>query len=326
MNWNAFDLIKPAIDRTKKRLFPFKFKEWFKLGIIGALSAGGRASGNFSMPNNYGSSDSSSQQSFEEVKTKMREAIGAYWVFGVVFLGIFLIFDLILNYVTSVFSFIFMESVIEKQAKFTFRKNNSKGISLFWFRIVFEFISLIVISALVVPYIYNFMKGNSILDSLGLGYIIFSILFLIIYLLVIWFLQLFVYDFVTAFVYSKNVGFWFGWRQIWKAIGSNKKESFVYWLARLLIGVVVGLIAMAVIIILLLVFVLIGLVIFGIGVLLFYLLGKSAIIIVLGIIIFFILIIVLLLVIMVATVPLGVFNKYFHLLNFEKLTKIKILK
>ena len=134
MNWNAFDLIKPAIDRTKKRLFPFRFTEWFKLAIIAGLSGSGRASGNFSMPSNSGSSG---ETSFEEVKTKLRETIGNYWVIGLVFFGIFLIFDLIINYITSVFSFIFIESVIENRAKFTFRKNNSKGISLFWFRVVF---------------------------------------------------------------------------------------------------------------------------------------------------------------------------------------------
>lgn len=328
MKWNAFELITPAIEKTKKRVLPFSFKEWFKLGIIATLASSQKFSGNFSGNFSNFNNDSLNSMpalSFEEFKNRAKEYVGRYWMIGALVLGFIFILGAIWSYINSVFNFIFIESVLNKQAKFTFRKNNPRGISLFLFSLVFSILNLIVIAAIAYPYVSHFMRGNPILASVGMPYIIFSIIFLVIYFIIIWFLLLFVSDFVTAHMYSKNFSAWFSWRQIWRDIGKNKKETFVYWIARLLISIVMGLIFIFIALLLIIVLLLIAGLLFLLWFVFYSLLGGSTGVIILGIIFLIILVLVFFLAILILAVPFVVFSKYFHLLNFEQLTGIKIL-
>jgi MFS family permease len=324
MKWNAFDFVSPAIEKTKKRIFPFRFWEWFKLGIISGLAVGSRGFSGGSSGYQGGSSSSSQNISFEQFKSKIREIIQNYWIIGAFIIILFMILGFIWSYITSVFNFIFIECLVTKNTKFTFSKNSSKGASLFFFRLIFSILTFIVIILLAYPYISNFMKENPIISSVGWGYILFSILALIIYLLIIWFLLLFVYDFVTAFMYVKGTGAAFSWKQVWKVIFNNKKETFIYWAARLVLGIAVGIISVIIGFIVLLIFAFIGLVLFLIGFLLFKIFGGIVFFTILGILAGFILFVTFIVSMMIATLPFSVFTKYFQLLNFEKLTGIKI--
>jgi hypothetical protein len=324
MKWNAFSLISPSIERTKKRLFPFQFWEWFRLMIIVALAAN-KSAGNFNY-NSSGRGDSNSIKSFSEFSDKLREVLKKYWVFGTGIFIIGFILMTIFSYIQSVFSFIFIDALVEKKAKFTFRKNNSKGVSLFMFKFLISILTIITIAGLAFPYIYNFMKGNPILASTGLGYITLSITAAIIYFLLLWILFLFIYDFAVPYMYSKNTSTWFSLKKIWDEIGKNKLETLIYWVARLVVGIVIGIIGILIAVLILIAFILVGLLIFLIGFGLYKIIGAHLFLIILGIIIGIILFIIFLLTVGMVLLPINVFFRYFQLISFENLTKIKILK
>jgi hypothetical protein len=324
MKWNAFSLISPSIERTKKRLFPFQFWEWFRLMIIVAL-ARSKGAGNFNY-NSSGRGDSSSIKSFSEASSKLREAVKKYWVVGAGIFVIGFILMTIFSYIQSVFSFIFIDALVDKKAKFTFRKNNSKGVSLFLFKFFISILTIITIAGLAFPYIFNFIKGNPIIAYVGWGYITLSITAAIIYFLLLWILFLFVYDFAVPYMYVKNTSAWFSLKKVWDDIGKNKLETLVYWIARLVIGIVVGIIGILIAVLLFIAFFLAGLLIFLIGFGLYKLIGAPLIFIILGIIIGIILFIVFLFTVGMVLLPINVFFRYFQLIAFENIMKIKILK
>lgn len=324
MNWNAFDLVSPAIERTQKRLFPFAFLEWLKLFIISLLAKTRGSGGNGFSSSNKGTGRKSG--SFSEFTNNARESILENWIWGTMIFSLIFLIGTIWSYISSVFSFIFIDSVVEKKAHFTFKKNSSKGASLFLFRFTVTIISLAIFAALISPYIYNFMNANPIIQNLGIGYVIFSILFAIAYLLALWVLFLFVYDFAVPYMYIKGTTAWFSLKQVWSQIRTNKVETLVYWIARLIADIVITIIAMLIIILLLITFALLGGIIFLIGYLIYSISGALVLFVILGIIIGFLLICTFILTIIIILLPLSIFKKYFELMNFEKLMKLKILK
>jgi len=176
------------------------------------------------------------------------------------------------------------------------------------------------------PFITTWLNGNSIIDSLGWSYILLSILLTIILIIIIWFLLLFVNDFVTAYMYVKGTGAYYSWKEIWKIVFKNKLETLVYWAARLVLGIATGIIGLVILFVALLVFLIIGGIIALIGYLIYLAIGAGSLLIGIGIVIGIILLIVLILAVITASMPIAVFVKYFSLLNFEKLTKLKILR
>jgi len=356
MKWNAFDFLSPAIEKTKQRLFPFNFKEWFKLMIICTLSGtgGSRFSGgnslgsgnSFSGNGSGGKSDSFSSitgnavndgnssiasslggiESQGSISESIRAGIKEYWVLGSILFFIGFLFMTFIGYIRSVFAFIFIEALINKESKFTFKKNNPKGISLFVFRFIVTMITLIIIVSLAAPYIYHFIKGNNILEVLGWVYIAFSIIAFIIYIIILWLFFLFFNDFALPYMYANNVPAWFAFKQTWKDIFNNKVEILVYWLARLVCSIGVVVIAGILFILLIIVFVIAGGIIFLIGFLSFKIIGLPILFIAIGILFAIALIIIFGISILMLTLPLNVFYRYFHLFNFENLTSIKLLK
>lgn len=327
MKWNAFNLIEKSIGKTKKRIFPFSFVEWIKLAIVIFLAGLGKGSFSPNINYNIGSGDFSNLNGFG-VGESVRKLIREYWIIGGIILSIFFVIGLILSYVGSVFSFIFLDSVTEKKTKFTWSKNHSKGVSLFWFRLVFGLISLLIIGALAFPYIYFFMIGMPVVASVGWSYIVFSIIAGVVFLIAIWFILLFVYDFVLPYMYKKNVSAWIALNETWKMVGKNKKEVFVYWIARIVMSIAIGLITLAIVFVVVFVFGLIALLLFllGVGIALLGIGILNVFLIMIGIILLIIFIVCVLLAIGMVIMPLSVFMRYFSLMNFEKLSGLKILK
>jgi len=325
MKWNAFSLTSEAINKTGKRLFPFQFWEWVKLTAISFLASnrGGRS---FNSGGGGGGENGGGNASLEDIKSQIREFIRAYWILGALIFSVFFILMTILSYIQSVFTFIFIDSLVGKKSRFTFRKNSKKGFSLFLFKFVITLVTFLVIIALASPYVYHFMAGNPVVSSVGIPYIVASIILLILYFIILWVLFLFLYDFAAPYTYVKGTSVRFSLLQVWREIKKNPVEVLVYWLARLVFSIVVVIISMIIALLLLLIFGLIALLIFGIGYLLYTLLGNLVLWIVLGIILGVILIIVFLFAVGMCVLPFSVFLKYFELLNFEKLTKLKLFK
>lgn len=323
MKWNSFNLISDSIQRTKNRLYPFNIIEWFKLIIVSLLS-GSVFESRFS--SNFYKSSGSENMDLNGIQNVIRDGIKKYWVVGGIIISILTVLVIILNYIQSVFKFIFIESLVNKKTKFSFKKNHSKGLSLFFFNFTISIMSLIFFLSLSFPYLYHFMKGAPIISSVGIPYIIFSIILFFIAVLILSIIYLFLYDFVVPYMYSKNVGALYSFKQVWKGILKNKLEVFVYWISRLLLKIGMVVISLLIIILLLIPFLLLSLMILGIGITMFIFLGNSLLFIILGIITGILIILIYLIMFFYLSLPFLIFIKYFQLLNFEKLTKIKLLQ
>lgn len=321
MNWNAFNLVSSAIKKTKERLLPFNFKEWVKLGIIAALSSGTGRSFN----SNYKGGGSGKKFDIESLQP-VRDFIGKYWwQGGLIFLPIFLILTL-LSYIGSVFSFIFIESLINKKAKFTFRKNHDNGLALFLFKFTISIITMIVIAALASPYIYHFMKANSIVQSVGLAYIILSILAVVLYFIALFILFLFLYDFAVPYMYVKKIPTLFALKTVWKDVLKNKVSTLIYIFANIVLSIAIAILGFFIVIATLLVFLLPTAILFAISLLLYKVASTTFTITLLAIIFGGLLLTAFIFMLIILFLPFSVFIRYFELLNFEKLTKLKILK
>ncbi len=207
-----------------------------------------------------------------------------------------------------------------------FKRNNSKGVSLFLFKFVITIITILVIAGLAFPYVYSFMAGNPVIKTVGIPYIILSVLALVAFLLIRWVIFLFLYDFAVPYTYVKGTTVRFSLGQIWKNIKENPLEVFIYWLARLVLTLAVVIISGIIAILALIVFLIIGLLLFGIGFLLYTLMGLPLFFIVLAVIFGIILFIVFVVAVGMCVLPFTIFLRYFELLNFELLTGIKLFK
>lgn len=326
MKWNPFALISGAIEKTKGRVTPFSLEEWLRLTIITALGGCFRSSGlNF---NNSGNRGLMSNERTSEIMAgfgdKVREFFYSNSGFIAVMVSFFAIMLTAISYVKSVFSFIFVESLISNRSFFTFKRNQSKGLSLFIFNAIVILVMLGLWLLLALPYIYNFLKANPIIESVGWAYIIFTAVVGIIMGFALWFWLLFLYDFVVPYMYAKDVPTLYALNMTWREIAKNKLEVFVYLLSRLVLGIATAVLSGLIFLVVLLVFLLGGGLVVLVGFLLYKVIGFASVFQFLAIVFGIIWLIKLVVVTMIATMPLKVFRGYFGLLNFEQLTRIKI--
>ncbi len=326
MKWNPFALISDAIEKTKDRVTPFSWREWLRLTVITTLG-GCYRSGNI----NFSNSGNRSSMSDEQAKgimagfgNSVRDFFYSNSGFIAIMVGFFTIMLTVISYVKSVFSFIFIESLVSGRSDFTFRRNQSKGLSLFLFNAIVTVVLLGLWLLLASPYIYHFLNANPIIESVGWAYIIFTIVTGIMLSLVMWFWLLFFYDFVVPYMYAKDVPALHALNMTWREIAKSKMEILIYWLSRLVLGIATAVLGGLVFLGILLVFLLAGGFVALLGFLLYKLIGFAPVFQFLAVVFGIIWLIKLIVVTMVATMPLRVFLGYFGLLNFEKLTKIKI--
>lgn len=326
MRWNSFKLISPAYKRAKKRLFPFEFIEWVKLFIISILASS--SGGNFNIKGNGYSKGKSglSSGTFDEVTSGIREGIKRYWEVGAIIFGIGFVLTTIFSYIKSVFNFIFIDALVGKSAKFTFSKNKARGTSLFLFKFIISVVTLILIGLLLSPYLYHFMNGNPIIDSVGIFYMVVSIIAAFVYVFILWILFLFLYDFVVPYMYSKNTQAWFSLRKVWSDVMREKLAVIVYLLSRIVIGIALAILVVIGFGVSVLIVGIVGVIIYGIGYLLNSVFGLVILFVILGVLLGIVLLIGFVILFGLLIVPISVFMKYFELLNFEKLMGIKILK
>ena len=326
MRWNAFNLIEPAISNTKKLLFPFNLKNWIKLTFVSLLSRFGSGGGGF----RGGGSNYSKSLSSNKARNITGNAISntfdsvGYGILGILLFFLVLI-GLLIGYVTSIFSFIYIDALVNKTYSIgkSWVKNRKIGRSFFGFRIVLGLVSLLVFASIfAIPIIhvfkigfFNYIEKTSFL-TIFLDFLPFVLIFLIWFIL-LWIFTTFVYDFSLIEMYKKQIGIKAAIKNTFRNIRKQKLESFVYLLANIVFSLIITLIALIAVILMFIILFLVGLIIF----LLFSLISKWL---ALGIIILFA--IGGIMVILVTLLPLGVFRSYIPLLAYEKVYSEKVLK
>jgi hypothetical protein len=323
MKWNAFDLFDPAFNKTKELLFPIDLKYWIKLAFVSLLSSGnsygsGLRSSSFNLPSQT-SRESTNEITGNVVSGLDKVTFGL--IGGLLVVGTLLL--LLFKYITSTFTFIFIEAVIKKNftIKESWRNNKGNGLSFFGFRLISGIVFLGVSALIFLPILVRIFKigFETFFDTLSItslgAFILFFILFLIWVFLFSTFMT-FVSNFSLIDMYKNSVGITRAIKNTFGLMRSQKLESFVYFVAVIVFGVVVGIISLLILLPFLLVFGLIGFVLY----LIFSFISSVVMVVVLviyGIFLMYLLVMVFL--------PFRVFLRYFSIFGYEKLYNAKVI-
>ncbi|MFH1588750.1 MAG: hypothetical protein ABIA76_05425 [Candidatus Diapherotrites archaeon] len=250
----SFDAINPAIEATKQLLFPFDLTRWLKLGVVALLSGNSAGGGNF--PSSGGSTGNSTELPFFDFNA----FIAQYGLIIGTIAFVLLIICIILTYIASVFSFVFLENLIERKDAVisAFGRNSGKGFSYFLFHIVLGLATIITLILFIAPAFLFLSGGNNI-----------GLILAIIGLLLLWFFTFgllfgiitgFTYGFVLPLMHLKNKGLKESWKELKNMVFKEKKEFLMYIIMSIILGIGAGLIALVLLIPLLIIAFIIGII------------------------------------------------------------------
>ena len=94
---------------------------------------------------------------------------------------LFVVFGIAVSFFQSIFTFVFVDNLVEKKARFSFYKNYSNGKSLFFVKLSIFLVSLVFALAIFSPYIYSFIIGNPVWESVPSYYFFISVGILLVY-------------------------------------------------------------------------------------------------------------------------------------------------
>jgi len=280
---SATDAIMPALQNVKRVLLsPFSARKWLKLALIaflaGVMGSGGSSGGGGHSGNGGPHFDQMGQQLVAWYQAHTGAIITGAIGVGILALVVFLI----MLYVSSVFRFVFMESVIttETRIRESWHRNKAEGLSYMWWRIGFVLASLLLVALLVggpVTILVVFILGPAkdggfaaVGGAIVLGLV--AIFFVLICALVIGLTNAMTRDFVLPLMYLRRIGAVAGWRAFWPILCGNKSGFLVYFLLKFVLEIAAGIASLFGVVIALLVAViplaLIGLIGWGIVLLL----------------------------------------------------------
>lgn len=252
---SAVEAILPAVEHVRKVLFsPFNWRKWAALGFV-ALLAGmmnGGSGGNFGAPGESGSGsgraiDQAGREAAAWLQAHLMEAIFA----GIALFLFWLAFILLMLYISSVFRFIFVDSVItdKVQIRRQWRECRTEGAAFMWWRVGFFFVALLGFVVLVgLPGgLCAFLIVRAIQTSGAGGLIVGAILsgLLALVLFMVWvflaaLINAMTRDFVVPIMYLRRIGTMDAWREFWPILGANKMGFVVYFLMKFVCGLAAG--------------------------------------------------------------------------------------
>ncbi|MBD3203284.1 hypothetical protein GF327_03255 [Candidatus Woesearchaeota archaeon] len=320
----AIDIIEDSFNKTKKLLFPIRKSFWLKMGFV-SLFSGRAGSGSYSSGYN-----SNQIESFpEDVKSTIGEInnnflfnLKKYGYFIGIFISLVLLIVLFFSYIFSIFKFMFIQGVLEKKIniKRSFNKNKKLGASLFVFRIYLGLISIGLMLLIFSPLIFAFLNGAlQFFNYLLLIPMLFSFFILIFIVRIVNFI---VMNFLVIIMYNKDVSIRSSWNHFKKITSEKKVEIFLFWIMKIVLGIVGG-IAIAIIVIgFLIAFGIIG----AILAFIFYFMyaaSNSYLILGTGIVFGVILFLFFIYAVAVVSLPVDVFFQYYSINMIKKLEKGK---
>jgi len=245
----------PALQNVKRVLLsPFSMRKWLKLGLIaflaGVVAGGGGIGGGGPSGNGGADFDQVGPQIMGWYQAHTGAIIAGAIGIGIVGLAVFLI----MLYVSSIFRFIFMESVIttETRIRESWHRNKAEGISYMWWRIGFGLASLLLVALLfggpvtiLVLFILGPAKGGgfaAVGGAIVLGLV--TIFFALICALVIGLINAMTRDFVLPLMYLRRIGSVAGWRAFWPILCGNKLGFLIYFLLKFVLAIAAWIVGM----------------------------------------------------------------------------------
>ncbi len=264
---SASEALGPAWENTRRILFqPFQLRKWLKLAFVallaGVMAGGGGGTGgggNFGTPSHPspgGGSGTGSGPKFDEV---WQHVLAWYHVHSAAVIGgavavgaCLLVLGLVMAYISGVFRFIFLESVItnEVHVRDSWRRNRAQGLSFFGWKVAFGFFALVVVGLVVgLPTALFLMSlgwkpssgaPSGALNAGSVGAILLGVFLLLIVAIVLGLINALVRDFVLPLMYVRRTGVREGWRECWRLLCDNKVGFLVYFLLKILVTIGAG--------------------------------------------------------------------------------------
>jgi hypothetical protein len=309
----SLDAINPAFNAMKELLFPIKLKSWFKLGFIsffGSKTSISESGGNFGNASN--TTGNGKMPNFNAFLAQYGLMIGIVFFIGV-------LIALIFGYIKSVFSFVFVEDLIEKKDNIlsSFSKNSKNGFSYFVFSLFLGLIGLITLILFLLPALIPVLSGMHLFVVFASGIALFLAWFLTIGL-IIGIINNFTWDFVLPLMYLKNKGLMLSWSELKKLVFKEWKEFLVYIIISFVLGIIGFIISIILLIPLIIIGIILGIIVFFIGLTSIISTGNLAIIVLIVLISIPVLLLFIYLT-AVITLPVTVFFRYYPIIFLGKI-------
>lgn len=269
----ATEILNDSINKTKELFFPVRKGYWLRMGFVSLFSANGGSGGSSGSSGGNRDSDFSKINWKQVISTFNSEALKFLNQYGAIIgAGFFVLYliSLFFTYISSVFSFVFIDGVVKKDLKIrkSFAENKYLGSQIFFLRLVIGIIGMIVFVLLFLPLFKAFFSNT--LADFNFWLIIPMLVALVIYSLVVGFFLFFVYDFVVPIMYLKKFAFSSAWKHFIDIAKNKKMEIFIYWLLKVGLSIASGIIILLCVLVLLIPLILVFVLLALIGVLIYF--------------------------------------------------------
>lgn len=246
--------LSPAVRRTQRILFqPFQLSKWLQLGfcafLMGSMQTGGFGGGD-GTTNSWSDADKSQLNAIGTWIQEHRPMVVAVLI-GVLLVS--LVLGLLFTWLSSRGTFMLLDGVVRNRGAILtpWREFRREGNSLFRFRFCFGLISLVALAGIVGPAL---MIGMSeVLGGLQTGLqtkpwsapavatMIYSVILMITWVVISWGISMILMDFVVPVMYLRRIPVLEAWRVVITTIAMEHSSSFaLYFLARLILSIVIG--------------------------------------------------------------------------------------
>ncbi|MEM3374670.1 MAG: hypothetical protein QXE31_05640 [Candidatus Woesearchaeota archaeon] len=242
----AADILNECIAKTKELFFPIRKAYWIKMTIANLLAGNSNymnfnSFSNISSPNTTKTSyNLSFNQAISQINTEALNFVSKYGnLVGIFFLVIY-IFILFLQYISSMFTFVFLDGIVKKELKIknAIKETEKQKNSLFLFRFYFGLINLLITLLILSPVIYYFFTNN--LSNFNLALLIPILMLFIIFFIFVNIILFIVDDFLVPIMYLKKYTINDAFNYFKKIAQNNKLEIFMYWLIKIGLSIAVA--------------------------------------------------------------------------------------
>jgi hypothetical protein len=248
----SISVVEPLGDAyriMKKILFqPFNMEKWFVIGFGAWLSqlaqGGGSGSGNNFNRNNVGGE-------IAQIQNFFYENLGVIILVGAVVLVVIMAIVATVTWLSSRGRFMFMDCVARNYGavKWPWHEYKRQGNSLFLFRMLVGFVSMIFILVLVGAIgfvVYSFSENPTILTPaiIAVAFIALAVALLVVLSLLV--VLQFTEDFIVPIMHTHRLSCTAAWKELWALIKDDNIWNFViYHLFKFVIGLLIVLIVVA---------------------------------------------------------------------------------
>lgn len=249
----SIEYIKPtsrALGRMTTILFrPFDIGKWFVLGFTAWLAtlmdAGNSAGGNAQVGDSGESGNSAQSQSFEGLIEPARnfsqENLSWLIPVAVALIILVIVISLVCLWISSRGKFMLLDNVVHNRAlvKAPWRQFRAAGNSLFWWRLLFGLLVLLVLGGIAGGAAFYLVPtfDAEVISSIWIAVLVISGLALILAVIVSTYVIMLLEDFVIPMMYRDALLTTEAWRQV-LALHKNYPGQFViYFLWKALLGV-----------------------------------------------------------------------------------------